>query len=91
VKAKHEVHYGMNRLQLDRCLVALGGELWLKHRQGHVVYSHPLMERTVEGNCRRKDAPGKLVKFVLAVQERLEASQPHGLRRDGDAAHSRQT
>lgn len=64
---KTDVHHGMNRADLDRILVALGGHIEILRRTGDIAYSHRLLSRRPRGNSRRKDAPRHLTQFVLDV------------------------
>lgn len=62
-----QVHYGIDRVRLDKIFRELGGEVTCVRRTGEVRYRHPLIRKTVRADGRRRDAPMHLVKFVLAV------------------------
>lgn len=64
-------HRGVNRVELDKRLLELGGTVKILRRSGDVQYSHPTQSRTHKGNCRRKDAPLALVAFVKRVERAL--------------------
>jgi hypothetical protein len=57
----------MNRLNLDRVLVALGGEVFFARGTGDVIYFHPMLGRPVKANSRRKDATRALTSYVLRL------------------------
>lgn len=64
------LHYGMNRRELDRIFISLGGEIVRPRRTGEVRYRHPLLHEQPRADGRRKDAPNHLVRFVLEVERR---------------------
>ena len=69
---KTDVHHEMNRADLDRILVALGGHIVILRKTGDIAYSHRLLSRRPRGNRRRKDAPRHLTQFVLDVIRALD-------------------
>lgn len=69
------IHHGMNRLDLDKEVLRLGGTVDILRRTGDVRYTHPLMAKpSCRANSRRKDAPRKLTQWVLEVIRRREAA-----------------
>jgi len=76
---KTSVHHGMNRADLDRELIAIGGTISCLRRTGEIVYEHPALEGRPRANGRRKDAPRRLTQFVMDVIRAL----------DGEAANDR--
>ncbi len=64
---KMKVHHGMNRTDLDRELIALGGTVSCLRRTGEIVYEHPALASRPRANGRRKDAPRCLTRFVIDV------------------------
>ena len=68
---------GVNRRDLDRRLLNLGGTVRALTRTGEVQYSHPLLPERPRADGRRKDAPRHLVAFVHRV-ERAVASSANG-------------
>lgn len=68
---------GVNRRDLDRRLVNLGGTVRALARTGEIQYSHPMLPERPRADGRRKDAPRHLVVFVHRV-ERAAASLANG-------------
>jgi hypothetical protein len=66
---------GMNRRDLDRILLRLGGSIEFPRRTGEVLYRHPLMAKRARANARRKDASRHLVHFVREVLGQVCASR----------------
>ena len=66
-------HNGMNRRELDKILVELGGTIEYPRRTGEAIYRHPCLPRPVRVNNRRKDSTRELVAFV---REAYTASCP---------------
>jgi hypothetical protein len=64
---------GVNRRDLDRLLVNLGGTVRALARTGEIQYSHPMLPERPRADGRRKDAPRHLVAFVHRI-ERAAAS-----------------
>ena len=80
-----KIHSGMNRAELDRELINLGGEVLLARRTGEVVYTHPALPDRARANGRRKDAPRRLTQFVKEVireMNRAKAANDHVFERD---------
>lgn len=71
------LHHGMNRRDLDRILVSLGGTVRHLPRTGEIQYSHPLMHTRPRANGRRKDAGRHLTSFVMALQRVQEGGCGH--------------
>ncbi len=65
---------GINRRELDRILIDLGGAVGFPRRTGDVLYRHPLLAQPARANARRKDASRHLVQFIKEVQRRLAVS-----------------
>lgn len=61
------IRHGMNRADLDRLLISLGGNVEYLRRTGEVACSHPCMPSRPRANGRRKDAPRHLTGFVRKV------------------------
>lgn len=61
------IHHGMNRADLDRLLIRLGGNVEHLRRTGEVVYTHPRILSRPRADGRRKDAPRHLTCFVRKV------------------------
>lgn len=59
---------GVNRRDLDRRLVNLGGTVRALVRTGEIQYSHPMLPEQPRADGRRKDAPRHLVAFVHRVE-----------------------
>ena len=59
---------GVNRRDLDRRLLNLGGTVRAIARTGEVQYSHSLLPERPRADGRRKDAPRHLVAFVHRVE-----------------------
>ena len=68
---------GVNRRDLDRRLINLGGTVRALARTGEIQYSHPMLLERPRADGRRKDAPRHLVTFVHRV-ERVAASPVNG-------------
>jgi hypothetical protein len=64
--------YGINRRDLDRILISMGGDIVLIRSTGEIAYTHPRLPERPRANGRRKDAPTHLVKFVRRVLELAE-------------------
>lgn len=64
--------YGLNRRELDRILVSVGGSVEDVHKTGEIRYRHPQMKSCPKADKRRKDAPMHMVKFVRAIMDRLD-------------------
>lgn len=62
-------HYGINRRELDRVLLQLGGQATHLRRTGEIAYSHPALVERPRADGRRKDAPLHLVRFVRRIFE----------------------
>lgn len=71
VLAREGVFDGMNRRDLDRILMQLGGGIEYPRRTGDVLYRHPLVAQPARANARRKDASRHLVRFVKEVLRRI--------------------
>lgn len=69
---------GINRRDLDRILLRLGGTIEFPRRTGDVLYRHPLLPHPARANARRKDASRHLVLFVGEVENRIAASTAAG-------------
>lgn len=63
--------YGVNRRNLDRLFLSLGGTIEDVRRTGELRYRHPLMDACAKANKRRKDAPSHLVDFVRELIRRF--------------------
>lgn len=63
------IHHGMNRIDLDRLLIALGGNVEHLRRTGEIAYHHPAIPFSPRANGRRKDASRHLTRFVRQVAE----------------------
>lgn len=76
-----KVHHGMNRAELDRVIVELGGQVLFLRRTGDVQYRHSILPERPKANSRRKGAPRSLTAFVLRVirsmRELEAANAPH--------------
>lgn len=81
---------GVNRRDLDRRLVNLGGTVRALARTGEVQYSHPTLPERPRADGRRKDAPRHLVAFVHRV-ERAAASHANGVATLSDVSLSAQS
>jgi hypothetical protein len=66
---------GMNRRDLDRIFLQLGGSIEFPRRTGEVLYRRPLMTRPARANARRKDASRHLVHFVREILGQVRASR----------------
>lgn len=67
----NSVHHGMNRRDLDRILMSLGGIVRHLDRTGEVQYTHPLLKSRPRANGRRKDAGRHLTCFVRELQRHI--------------------
>lgn len=70
--------YGMNRRELDRLFVRLGGQIDKPNRTGEIRYWHPVIRRYATANARRKDAPRHLVAYVRDVIRQLTPATETG-------------
>ena len=57
-------HNGMNRRELDRIILELGGTIDYPRRTGDALYRHCAVPHPVRVNNRRKDAPRELVALL---------------------------
>jgi hypothetical protein len=69
---KLNIHHGMNRADLDRILIALGGRIERLRRTGDITYSHQLLPHRPRANGRRKDAARHLTQFVMQVVRAID-------------------
>ena len=60
--------HGVNRRELDRRLIELGGTVVFLKRTGEVQYLHPALPERPRANGRRKDAPRHLTQFVMRLE-----------------------
>lgn len=54
-----------------RVAADLGCEMRHRKGTGEIIVSHPLWERTILVNCRRKDTPGQLLKGLRGLAAAL--------------------
>lgn len=61
----------MNWKKLEKRLLELGGSARVPRRNGEREWSHPLMDKPVRFNQRRKDCPRTAMVFVKRVEEKV--------------------
>jgi len=62
-------HNGMNRRELDRIILELGGTIEYPRRTGDALYRHRSFPHPVRVNNRRKDATRELVALARAAYD----------------------
>jgi len=70
--SSHCITSGCNLLQALRVARELGCTITPVRRTGERRISHPSLRGSVRVNCRRKDAPRQLTKFLQEVAETLQ-------------------
>lgn len=62
----------MNRREVERRVLELGGTVEPVNRTGEHRYSHPAVPRKVVHNCRRKDASRQALVWLRHVEEAVQ-------------------